>query len=238
MVRWRVTLGAVLTSMALQLPVPARADAGGDRGWQWPLSPPLTVAAPFQAPKQQWGPGHRGIDLLGSVAQPVLAIGAGRVTFAGTVAGRGVVVVDHGRLRSTYEPVIPQVMGGDQVTAGQVIATLAAVRSHCPPAACLHLGVRRGDVYLDPLKLLGSQRVRLKPLSGLDPATENARPIGNGAQRLGNRATPTAARTGPSTVELTVTAGGGAAAGLAASAWVRRGQRRRKSLSSAGSGAV
>jgi hypothetical protein len=33
----------------------------------------------------------------------------------------------------------------------------------CPAAACLHWGLRRGEVYLDPMLLLGF-RVRLLPL--------------------------------------------------------------------------
>jgi murein DD-endopeptidase MepM/ murein hydrolase activator NlpD len=57
-----------------------------------------------------FGPGHRGVDLAAVAGAPVLAAGAGTVVFAGTVAGRGVVSVDHsGGLRTTYEPVLPTV---------------------------------------------------------------------------------------------------------------------------------
>ena len=48
----------------------------------------------------------------------VLAAAAGRVTFAGRLAGRGVVVVDHGAVRTTYEPVEPLAAVGDEVKAG------------------------------------------------------------------------------------------------------------------------
>jgi hypothetical protein len=100
----------------------------------------------------------------------VLAIGAGTVRFAGPLAGRGVVVVDHGGLRSTYEPVTAIVHRGDVVDAGEAIGLLQTPYSHCTPEVCLHLGLRRGSVYLDPLDLLGPRPVRLKPLTAADAA--------------------------------------------------------------------
>jgi len=94
----------------------------------------------------------------------VLAAGAGTVVFAGQVAGRGVVSVDHpGGLRTTYEPVSPTVAAGDLVAKGQQIATLAPGHPDCTAVACLHWGARRGADYLDPLRLLGLGRVRLLP---------------------------------------------------------------------------
>lgn len=145
---------------------PAAADGGDpDLGWwSWPVQPTPRVVAAFEAPESDYGPGHRGVDLAGAAGQSVFAVAAGEVTFAGRVAGRGVVVIDHGELRSTYEPVAAQVAKGDGVAAGDRIATLTADASHCAPQACLHLGARDGDAYVDPLLLLGGQRLRLKPL--------------------------------------------------------------------------
>jgi murein DD-endopeptidase MepM/ murein hydrolase activator NlpD len=119
----------------------------------------------FDPPDSPYGPGHRGVDLAGKLGQQVYAIGAGRVRFAGSVAGRGVVVLDHGRLRSTYQPVLATVRPGASVTAGQRIGILELVHSHCLPDPCLHLGVLRGHRYIDPLTLLGPRPVVLKPLS-------------------------------------------------------------------------
>lgn len=150
------------------VPMPGRNDDGR---WVWPLDPLPRVVEPFDAPDSAWAAGHRGVDLLGSQGQPVRAIGAGVVSFAGVVAGRGVVSVRHGALRSTYEPVTASLSVGTTVSAGQVIGLLQSVRSHCAPAACLHLGVRRGDTYLDPLSLLGPRQVRLKPLTVDDRST-------------------------------------------------------------------
>ena len=43
------------------------------------------------------------------------------------------------------------------------IGTLVPGHAGCPADACLHWGLRRGDTYLDPLRLL-VVRVRLLPL--------------------------------------------------------------------------
>ena len=89
------------------------------------------------------------------------------MTFAGTLAGRGVVVVDHGTTRTTYEPVAASVSVGDQLPAGAVLGRLQLFGSHCSPRACLHWGLIEGrDRYLDPLTLVGAGPVRLLPLDG------------------------------------------------------------------------
>lgn len=87
------------------------------------------------------------------------------VTFAGPLAGRGVVTVSHGGLRTTYEPVTATVAAGDAVAAGDPLGTLASGTSHCggyPP--CLHWGLLRGTTYLDPLLLLGLSHPILLPI--------------------------------------------------------------------------
>jgi murein DD-endopeptidase MepM/ murein hydrolase activator NlpD len=132
--------------------------------WGWPLAGSPTVSRPFDAPPTPYAAGHRGADLLGAVGQPVLSAGAGVVAFAGTVAGRPVVSVQHaGGLRTTYEPVQPVVAAGQPVARGSPIGVLVAGHPGCPVQACLHWGLRRGDVYLDPLLLLRPPRVRLLP---------------------------------------------------------------------------
>ena len=130
----------------------------------WPLDPRPTVVAGFDPPLSAYGAGHRGVDLAGRPGQPVRAAAAGRVVFAGAVAGRGVVVVDHGATRTTYEPVRAEVALGSLVTAGEQVGTLQSGGSHCAPATCLHWGLIAGETYLDPLTLLSGRRVRLLPL--------------------------------------------------------------------------
>ena len=127
-----------------------------------------TVTRAFQPPPRPWLPGHRGVDLGGTPGGTVLAAGPGTVAFAGSVAGTGVVSIDHaGGLRTSYEPVTALVHAGEPVTVGQPIGLLLPGHPGCPVSACLHWGLRRGQDYLDPLALLRAARVRLYPLTGL-----------------------------------------------------------------------
>jgi len=168
---------------------PAAALAGPPRPGSWvqPVAgADVHVVRGFEPPERRWLPGHRGVDLAASAGSTVRAAGAGVVTHAGTVAGRGVVVVSHGDLRTTYEPVASAVSTGTRVEAGQAIGTLAGVGSHCAPKACLHWGLLHGDTYLDPLGLLRARPVRLLPLGSgavrTTPATRvHAEPAGSGS---------------------------------------------------------
>jgi murein DD-endopeptidase MepM/ murein hydrolase activator NlpD len=140
----------------------------------WPLHPRPAVAAGFDPPLTTYGAGHRGVDLVGSPGQEVRAAVGGRITYAGSLAGRGVVVVSHGSTRTTYEPVSAAVRPGAVLTAGEVIGTLQEFGSHCSPRACLHWGLIEGETYLDPLTLVGSGPVRLLPL--FEPSDVVSRP--------------------------------------------------------------
>jgi len=155
----------VVTLLFTVAAAPAYADA--DPVGQWPLRPVPEVVADFDPPTTTWGAGHRGVDLLGSSGQQVRSALPGTVTFVGTIAGRGVVTVDHAGTRTTYEPVSASRSLGQMVAAGDVIGTLALAGSHCFPRACLHWGWLRGETYLDPLRLVGAAPVRLLPLAGL-----------------------------------------------------------------------
>lgn len=152
---------------------------GADPVGTWPLHPEPTVVRAFDAPASPWGPGHRGVDLLGRQGQPVRAALPGRVTYAGVLAGRGVVVVSHGATRTTYEPVDAAVTPGETVQTGGRLGSLQPGGSHCAPAVCLHWGWLEGETYLDPLRLVGLGPVRLLPY--LSP----------GPDRSGDRATVT-----------------------------------------------
>ena len=143
-------------------------------GWPLPGSP--TVVRAFHPPAFRYGAGHRGVDLATVSGAPVFAADAGTVAFAGTVAGYGVVSVDHpSGLRTTYEPVSPIVTIGDRVARGERIGTVQPGHPGCPVAVCLHWGVLRvpnqsnqqqDREYLDPLRLLATARVRLLPIDG------------------------------------------------------------------------
>ena len=166
----RFLAAAVVLLVALVTP-PAACLADGPR-LHWPLRPaPATVTREFDAPAQNWLRGHRGVDLAGLPGQTVYAAGAGVVVFAGPLAGRPVVSVDHaGGLRTSYEPVRASVTPGQQVGPGSPLGLLAPGHPGCPVAACLHWGAMWGPAqradYVDPLGLLATTPVRLKPLAG------------------------------------------------------------------------
>ncbi len=155
--------------LLLGLSPTSRAD---DVRLQWPLRPGMPVVTRgFDAPRPDWQRGHRGVDLAGVVGQPVYAAGRGTVVFAGVLAGRPVVSVDHpGGLRTSYEPVEAVVRPGQLVDSGTPLGRLAAGHPGCPAAACLHWGAMWGPAqradYVDPVGLLASTPIRLKPVGG------------------------------------------------------------------------
>ncbi len=162
--RW----AALIISVALTCAIPAAAD---DIRLQWPLRPAPAVVRGFDGPSPNWNPGHRGVDLAGRPGQPVYPAGAATVVFAGLLAGRPLVSLAHpGGLHTSYEPVRAVVRVGQRVTAQTVIGELVAGHPGCRAAACLHWGAMWGPAsgadYVDPLGLLTSTPVRLKPLNG------------------------------------------------------------------------
>jgi murein DD-endopeptidase MepM/ murein hydrolase activator NlpD len=159
-----VVAGAFLLAGAVA--GPARAD--GSR-LNWPLHPRPAVVGTFDAPAPDWQRGHRGVDLAGVVGQPVYAAGPATVIFAGILAGRPLVSLAHsGGLHTSYEPVVAAVRVGQLVDASTPIGTLQAGHRGCPVVACLHWGAMWGPAahadYVNPLGLLASTPVRLKPL--------------------------------------------------------------------------
>ena len=165
-----VVVGALVALFLLSVADPARAAPALPSPAGWPLVGSTTVIRGFDPPETRYARGHRGVDLASSIGAPVLAAAAGRVTFAGMLAGRGVVVVDHGAVRTTYEPVSAAVPVGARVALGDLIGRVST-GSHCGATPCLHWGLRRGDSYLDPLSLAGAPatvgpvEVRLLPAS-------------------------------------------------------------------------
>nr|NLD41830.1 M23 family metallopeptidase [Actinomycetales bacterium] len=151
-------------ALAAVLLLPLASTPPGD--FSWPTGSPAPVIAPFAPPPVPWASGHRGVDLAFVEGGAVLAAGAGTVVFAGQLAGRGVVSIEHtGGLRTTYEPLEPAVQRGDTVAGGQVIGRLVA--GHCAEP-CLHLGARTGpEQYIDPLGLFAERRLRLLPAGSL-----------------------------------------------------------------------
>ncbi|SCG69976.1 Peptidase family M23 [Micromonospora coxensis] len=164
--------GAATPGVASAVSLPGvTATTGSPAGaglpqFRWPLDGTPRPVRRFDPPPQPWLPGHRGVDLAAAPGATVRAAGPGTVLFAGMVAGRPVVTVGHAAgLRTTYEPVRPDVRPGDRVPAGAPLGVLLSGHPACPAAGCLHWGLRRGPEYLDPLALLGLGRVRLLPVA-------------------------------------------------------------------------
>lgn len=187
--RRRRGVGHAVRVLVLALPLLARLTlgAGGAAAAPtptgvWPLWPVPVVVEGFHPPESPYGAGHRGVDLLGAPGRQVRAAMAGTVSFAGVVAGRGVVVVDHGATRTTYQPVAATVPVGRRVPAGAPVGRLLLPGSHCFPRSCLHWGWIRDadDVYLDPLLLVGAGPVRLLPLWRDLPARDVGVPYARG----------------------------------------------------------
>ncbi|TQJ90301.1 murein hydrolase activator EnvC [Streptomyces sp. SLBN-31] len=153
-----VVAWAVLTpwAWAQPPPVPSVPSPGAPAiGRAWPVGDHPVVLRGWEPPATVYGPGHRGVDLAAPAGAPVRAVAAGRVSFAGRVAGRGVVSVELSGtdLRTTYEPVRASVRKGDEVTAGEVVGAVEPTGAHCA-VTCVHWGLLSGRTYLDPLSLL------------------------------------------------------------------------------------
>ncbi len=175
---------AAVAALALVPPVSGAGPAtalpvrSGPDGLEAGVVPvPGRVLTDFTPPPEPWLAGHRGVDLVAAAGTPVRAAAAGTVTYAGMLAGRGVVVVTHGALRTTYEPVTATVRAGQVVQSGQELGTLQDGHPSCAPESCLHWGLRRGEDYLDPMHLpvAGAQdSVRLVSADEVDRARSEA----------------------------------------------------------------
>ena len=125
---WRTALRPALvlaTALAWVGWAPSAGGTAAAASWSWPVTG--VVTRPFAPPPHRYGAGHRGVDLLTAPGAPVRAAGAGRVSYAGLLAGRGVMVVVHGALRTTYEP----------VTAAVGLGACLSPRCCSPPSSYL-----------------------------------------------------------------------------------------------------
>ncbi|MHB9858758.1 murein hydrolase activator EnvC family protein [Streptomyces sp. YIM S03343] len=166
-------LSAALLTSTAALAAPAPRTGAPPRPAVWPVPGRPVVLRGWQPPSTPYGRGHRGIDLSAAPGTPIRAPAPARVTFAGRVAGTGVIsltLADTGTppLRTTFEPVQASVRAGDQVTPGELIGTAEPPPTppHCP-TSCLHWGLLRGSTYLNPLSLLRRGPSRLLPVAGV-----------------------------------------------------------------------
>jgi len=120
----------------------------------------VQILAEFAAAEPDWLPGHRGVDLAAIPVQQITAPAMGVVVFSGRVVDRDVVSIDHGVVRTTYEPATALVPVGHLVVAGETFAEIGA-GGHCG-GRCVHWGAKVGERYIDPLLLVSGYRPVLK----------------------------------------------------------------------------
>ncbi|MCD8505217.1 MAG: peptidoglycan DD-metalloendopeptidase family protein [Burkholderiaceae bacterium] len=107
---------------------------------------------------ERFTPQTKGIDIAGTIGEPVVAAAGGNVVFAGdAVRGFGnLVIVDHGdgfiTAYAHNEKLL--VKKGDAVKKSQQIATLGQSATTSPR---LHFEVRRNGTPVDPLRYLPAQ---------------------------------------------------------------------------------
>ena len=150
-IRYARTVGVLAAAFTLIAP-------GGAHGWSEPLGGSATlvtfgVACPTGT--------HRGIDLTGEDGESVHAPVAGEVLFAGQVPADGggtcgaVTLSIAGGLRLSLLPLAEVfVSEGDALGAGEALGTLAGSGDASSATPHLHVGLRRGDLYLDPASLM------------------------------------------------------------------------------------
>lgn len=132
----------------------APASCGTSSRYQLPVAGPVVDG--FRLANGPFGPGNRGLEFGTEQGSPVRAIGDGEVIFAGLVVGSLFVTIRHpDGLRSSYSYLTEiSAVVGQRVRRGDLIG-LSGQR--------LHLGVRRGTVYLDPALLFARRTARLVP---------------------------------------------------------------------------
>jgi hypothetical protein len=128
-----------------------RAEAAPS-GWQWPLERSRQVGRGFLAPATEFGAGHRGIDLPAVVGERLVAPARVRVAFAGRVVDRDVVTLDAGGgWLATFDGATSTLETGLVLEAGAPVAVV----SPTPHCACVHVSLRYGGEYVNPLLAWG-----------------------------------------------------------------------------------
>lgn len=133
-------------------PTPAAPPVTIEAPWVWPVDGARSGVNPYRAPAHVYGSGHRGIDIATGQGLTVQAPADGVVAFRGTVVDRPLLTIEHaGGYVSTLEPVVSDLSPGEIVSAGDTIGAVS-VGGHAQ-SGMLHLGVRLGGAYINPMLL-------------------------------------------------------------------------------------
>jgi murein DD-endopeptidase MepM/ murein hydrolase activator NlpD len=100
---------------------------------------------------------HQGVDIAGNMDEPVKAVAAGVVSYAGQRSGYGnLVEINHGKgfvTRYGHNSVI-KVKVGETVSKGQVVALMGSTGRSTGPH--VHFEVWRNGTVVNPLKYLNA----------------------------------------------------------------------------------
>ena len=167
------TIGVVLVSVAV---VAFTAAAVADTTISQPVAATCWVPVvdapiidPFRPPACPWCAGNRGVEFGSDAGVSVRSPTAATVVYAGAVAGTPWITLDTGTERITIGGVDAMVHVGDRVRRGQMLGVSTTT---------VHVGVRRGDDYLDPARWLTSSgyRARVVPDDGAPGRPASRRP--------------------------------------------------------------
>jgi len=155
-----VVTAAAVADTALSQPVPATC-------WVPVVDAPIIDS--FRPPACPWCAGNRGIEFGTDTGAVVRAPTPGTVVFAGVVAGMPWITLDTGTERISIGGVAAMVHVGDRVQRGQMLGVSTTT---------VHVGVRRGDDYLDPARWLSTSghRARVVPDDGASARPASRRP--------------------------------------------------------------
>jgi murein DD-endopeptidase MepM/ murein hydrolase activator NlpD len=123
---------------------------------RWPVDGP--VSSPFGIRRDGFDfRVHRGIDIAVPTGTPIRAMAPGRVHFAGSMSGYGlVVIIDHPRgTRTVYAHLSDIHVATGQVIRGRPVIGLSGATGRVT-GPHLHFEIRRQGRPEDPVPLLGS----------------------------------------------------------------------------------
>ncbi len=143
---------------AIVLPTTAASsqDVTGPRPVLYAVPMLTQVVDPFRPPAHIGAPGNRGLEYGNSDNQVVAAAASGYVRFAGPVAGRKAITIQHDDgVRTTYTGLLEI-----WVATGMMVSQHSAI---AVASTGFHFGARIEDHYLDPQILIDASQPDVRP---------------------------------------------------------------------------
>jgi hypothetical protein len=156
--RRRLLLGAAVLACALAVVRPPVAHAGYPLAGAAPIA--LGFGSTYRSAEATTSSTHRGADLSAEAGARVIAPLSGTVTFAGRVPAVGGGTVRAVTLSTAQGAItlLPlegvSVARGSAVAEGDPVGTVASAGDGSSSETHLHVGVKRGGLYIDPLSVL------------------------------------------------------------------------------------